>query len=107
MQAAALQAGPWLLATYPEQTFGNGETMLVRSFIPDYLGGGESPNSTSPARSRSWRSVAQAIRQCLEATSVLHREDFVSFIVVSGSLRRLRSFLDRELRSCGSSLQVE
>jgi trk system potassium uptake protein TrkA len=46
----------------PDFTFGNGETVLVRAPVPDYLDGGQSPNSPSKARSAWWSSPGPGTR---------------------------------------------
>jgi len=78
----------------PELTFGNGETMLVRSFVPDYLGGRRVAELNVPGEIQVVE-ISRAGRSSVpERTSMLQPDDFVSFIVASGSLGRLRSFLD-------------
>jgi trk system potassium uptake protein TrkA len=77
----------------PEQSFGNGETLLVRSPVPDYLAG----------RRASELNVAGEI-QVVEITrgghssipgtgATLRAGDLVSFVVASSALGRLRGFL--------------
>ncbi|HLN06898.1 MAG TPA: TrkA family potassium uptake protein [Acidimicrobiales bacterium] len=79
----------------PELTFGNGETMLVRSFIPDYLGGRRVAELNVAGEIQVVEIGRAGHSSVPEGTSVLQPGDFVSFIVASGSLGRLRSFLDR------------
>lgn len=78
-----------------EATFGNGETRLVRSGVPDYLAGRrvtefnvESEISVVEV-TRGGRSLLPGPGATLEAG------DLVSFAVASTSLARLRGFLDR------------
>jgi trk system potassium uptake protein TrkA len=82
----------------PEQTFGNGETMLVRAFIPDYLGGRRVAELNVPGEIQVVEITRSGHSSVPEGTSVLRPHDFLSFVVASGSLGRLRSFLDREGR---------
>jgi len=80
----------------PEQTFGNDETMLVRSSIPDYLGGRRVAELNVPGEIQPVEVTRAGHSFVPEATSALQAGDFVSFIVASGSLGRLHSFLDKE-----------
>jgi len=82
----------------PEQTFGNGETMLVRSFVPDYLGGRRVDELNVAGEIQVVEITRAGHSSVPEGTSALRPGDFVSFIVASGSLGRLRSFLDKEWR---------
>jgi trk system potassium uptake protein len=80
----------------PEQRFGNGETILVRSSVPGYLHG----------RNVSEFNVEGEI-QVVEVTrggrslipgpgTTIESGDLMSFVVASTSLGRLRSFLNKE-----------
>ncbi len=77
----------------PHQTFGNGETLLVRSAIPGHLAGRRAGEFNVPGEigvielSRAGRSIIPELSTSLEDGDVL------SFIVAAGSLDRLRSFL--------------
>lgn len=77
----------------PERTFGNGESLLVRSPVPDYLAGRAVAELDVPGEiqvvevSRGGHSTIPGRAATLEAG------DVVSFVVASGSLGRLRSFL--------------
>jgi trk system potassium uptake protein TrkA len=77
----------------PEQSFGNGESHLVRAPVPGYLAGRGAAefNVTGEIQvveiTRGGRSTIPA------ATTTLREGDMVSFVVASGSLSRLRSFL--------------
>jgi trk system potassium uptake protein TrkA len=79
----------------PEQTFGNGETMLVRSFVPGYLSGRRVGELNVPGEIQVVELTRAGHSSVPEDSSVLKAEDFVSFIVASGSLGLLRGFLDR------------
>ncbi len=78
----------------PELTFGNGETMLVRSFVPGYLAGRKVAELNVPGEIQVVEISRAGHSSVPEGTSMLQPDDFVSFIVASGSLGRLRSFLD-------------
>jgi trk system potassium uptake protein len=77
----------------PHQTFGNGETLLVRSRVPDYLAGRQAGEFNVPGEigvvelSRAGHSTIP------EPSTLLEDGDVLSFIVAAGSLARLRSFL--------------
>lgn len=77
----------------PEQTFGNGESLLVRSTVPDYLAG-------RPVREFNVAGEIQVIEVTRgghstipESAATLREGDTVSFVIASGALGRLRSFL--------------
>jgi trk system potassium uptake protein TrkA len=78
----------------PEQTFGNGETMLMRSFVPDYLAGRRVAELNVAGEIQVVEISRAGHSSIPEGVSVLQTGDFVSFIVASGSLGRLRGFLD-------------
>ena len=77
----------------PERTFGNGETLLVRSPVPAYLAGRRMAELDVPGEiqvvevSRGGHSTIPA------GSTTLQAGDVVSFVVAAGSLGRLRSFL--------------
>jgi trk system potassium uptake protein TrkA len=77
----------------PEQVFGNGESLLVRSLVPDYLADRRVAEFNVEGEihvveiSRGGHSMIPG------AESTLREGDMVSFIVASGALERLRSFL--------------
>lgn len=77
----------------PEQTFGNGETLLVRAPLPGYLTGRQFRELNVEGEiqvvevSRGGHSLIPG------PASVVGDGDMVSFVVASGSLGRLRSFL--------------
>lgn len=77
----------------PEYTFGNGESLLVRAVVPDYLAG---------RRAREFDvegeigvvEVTRAGRSLIPGPSAaLRAGDRVSFVVASGALARLQGFL--------------
>ncbi|HLI39043.1 MAG TPA: TrkA family potassium uptake protein [Streptosporangiaceae bacterium] len=77
----------------PDYTFGNGETLLVRATIPDYLAGRRAAEFnvegeiTAVEITRGGHSVIPG------PGAQLRHGDRVSFIVASAALDRLRSFL--------------
>ena len=77
----------------PAYTFGNGETLLVRATIPDYLAGRQAAEFnvegeiTAIELTRGGRSLIPG------PGAELRRGDQVSFVVASTALERLRSFL--------------
>ncbi len=77
----------------PAYTFGNGETLLVRATIPDYLAGRQAAEFnvegeiTAVEITRGGRSLIPG------PGAELRRGDRVSFVVASTALERLRSFL--------------
>jgi len=78
-------------------TFGNGENMLVRSTVPDYLEG----RSTSEFNVEGEIIVVELTRggRSLipgQGTTIEHG-DILSFVVASTSLGRLKSFLNKEI----------
>ena len=77
----------------PERTFGNGESLLVRSPVPGYLAGRHVAELDVPGEIQVVE-LTRGGRSTLPArTATLEPGDVVSFIVASGSLGRLRSFL--------------
>jgi trk system potassium uptake protein TrkA len=81
----------------PELSFGNGETMLVRSALPDYLAG-------RPLRALEVDTeigvveVTRGGRSFIPDPSALAEPaDLVTFAVATSALGRLRTFLDKEL----------
>jgi trk system potassium uptake protein len=77
----------------PDYAFGNGETLLVRATIPDYLAGRQAAEFnvegeiTAVEITRGGRSVIPG------PGAELRPGDRVSFVVASAALERLRSFL--------------
>jgi len=78
----------------PHQTFGNGETLLVRSGIPDYLAGRRVSEFSVPGEIGVVELSRSGHSRIPELSTPLESGDVVSFIVAAGSLSRLRSFLD-------------
>ena len=77
----------------PDYTFGNGETVLVRAQVPDYLDG----RAVTEFAVEGEISVVEITRSGHSAIpgprTTLRKDDRVSFVVASSSLQRLRSFL--------------
>ncbi|MFG2810286.1 MULTISPECIES: potassium channel family protein [Streptomyces] len=81
----------------PELAFGNGETLLVRSQLPDYLTGRRLIECEVDGEIRVVE-ITRAGRSIVPAHSTLaERGDLVTFAVAATSLGRLRGFLDKEL----------
>ena len=77
----------------PDYTFGNGETVLVRAQVPDYLDG----RAVTEFAVEGEISVVEITRGGHSSIpgprTTLRKDDRVSFVVASSSLQRLRSFL--------------
>ena len=82
------------LTLEPHQTFGQGETLLVRSRVPDYLAGREISELCVPGEIGVVEVSSAGHSRIPEPSTQLRLGDVVSFIVAAGSLGRLRSFLD-------------
>jgi trk/ktr system potassium uptake protein len=80
----------------PHQTFGNGETLLVRSAVPDYLAGRQVLELNVPGEIQVVELTRAGHSSIPEQSTPLADGDVLSFIVAAGSLGRLRSFLDKE-----------
>lgn len=81
----------------PELTFGNGETLLVRSQLPGYLTGRRLTEFDVDGEIRVIE-VTRAGRSLVPAHSTpAEPGDLVTFAVAATSLGRLRGFLDKEL----------
>lgn len=81
----------------PTHTFGNGETLLVRSALPPYLTGRRLRDLEVDGEIRVVE-VTRGGRSVLpERGSVAEPADLVTFAVATHSLGRLRGFLNREL----------
>jgi len=77
----------------PERAFGNGETLLVRSPVPDYLAGRQVAELDVPGEIQAVE-VSRGGRSSIPGEgATLQSGDVVSFVVAAGSLGRLRSFL--------------
>ena len=81
----------------PERTFGNGETLLVRSGIASYLAG-------RPVRELNVEGEIQVVEITRGGRSIipglatpLQADDFLTLAVTSESLGRLQAFLGKEL----------
>ncbi len=77
----------------PEHTFGNGETVLVRSPVPVYLRGRPVADFEVPGEIRVVEVTSAGRSQIPMDAQVIRAGDTLSFIVASASLERLRSFL--------------
>lgn len=81
----------------PERTFGNGETLLVRSGVPGYLAGRLARELNVEGEiqvvevTRGGRSIIPSPATLLES------EDLLTFVVTAESLGRLQGFLGTEL----------
>ncbi|ALO98920.1 Putative potassium uptake protein [Streptomyces hygroscopicus subsp. limoneus] len=81
----------------PELTFGNGETLLVRSRLPSYLTGRQTTEFDVDGEIRVVE-ITRAGRSLLPAHGVLAEPgDLVTFSVAATALGRLSGFLDKEL----------
>lgn len=81
----------------PELTFGNGETLLVRSQLPAYLVGRPLSDLDLDGEIRVVE-VTRGGRSFVPAHgATAEPDDFVTFAVAAAALGRLRAFLDREL----------
>ncbi|WP_030736901.1 TrkA family potassium uptake protein [Streptomyces sp. NRRL S-31] len=81
----------------PELTFGNGETLLVRSQLPSYLSGRQTTEFDVDGEIRVVE-ITRAGRSLLPAHGVLAEPgDLVTFSVAATALGRLSGFLDKEL----------
>jgi trk system potassium uptake protein TrkA len=81
----------------PEQTFGNGETLLVRSVLPAWLAGRPVVGLEADGEVRVVE-VTRGGRSLVPAgTTLAEPGDLVTFVVASDGLRRLRAVLDKEL----------
>jgi trk system potassium uptake protein TrkA len=77
----------------PHQTFGNGETLLVRSAVPGYLAGRHVLEFNVPGEIGVVELSRAGHSRIPEPSTSLEGGDVLSFIVAAGSLGRLRSFL--------------
>jgi trk system potassium uptake protein TrkA len=81
----------------PEQTFGNGETLLVRSRLPGWLSGRPLAELEVDGRIRVVE-VTRGGRSFIPAPgATATADDLVTFAVAAADLGTLRTFLDREL----------
>lgn len=77
----------------PEHTFGNGESLLVRAPAPDYLAGRKVAELDLAGEIRVVEVTRGGHSSIPGPGAVLRAGDVVSFVVASGSVGRLRSFL--------------
>jgi trk system potassium uptake protein len=80
-------------ALEPQQTFGNGETLLVRSAVPGYLAGRPAGEFEVPGEIRVAELSRAGHSSVPESSTTLQGGDILSFVVASGSLGRLKEFL--------------
>jgi trk system potassium uptake protein TrkA len=81
----------------PELSFGNGETLLVRSQLPGYLAGRRLAEFDVDGEIRVVE-VTRGGRSFVPAHSALAEDgDLVTFTVAATALGRLRGFLGKEL----------
>ena len=81
----------------PELTFGNGETLLVRSSLPGYLAGRPVLTTEVPGRVRVVEVTRGGRSFVPDASTVVEAADHVTFVVATTALDTLREILDREL----------
>jgi len=81
----------------PDQTYGNGETLLVRSRLPAYLTGRPLAELDIDGEVRVVE-VSRGGRSFIPGqTATAAADDLITFAVAAGALGRLRANLDREL----------
>jgi trk system potassium uptake protein len=77
----------------PDYTFGNGETVLVRATVPDYLDG-RPVTQFAVEGEISVVEITRAGQSTIPGPrTTVCKGDRISFVVTSGSLQRLESFL--------------
>ncbi|HUZ20244.1 MAG TPA: TrkA family potassium uptake protein [Acidimicrobiales bacterium] len=81
----------------PERTFGNGESVLVRSPVPDYLAGRHVAEFNVPGEIQVVEVTRGGHSSIPDTGALLQAGDVLSFVVASTSLGRLRSFLGGRL----------
>lgn len=81
----------------PEQSFGSGETLLVRSALPAYLTGRPLSEFDVDGEVRVVEVTRTGHSLIPTRTTTAQRDDLVTFAVAAGALGKLRAFLDREL----------
>ena len=81
----------------PEQTFGNGETLLVRAQLPPYLTGRPVSELEVEAEIRVVEVTRGGRSMLPERSTMAESGDLVSFVVAATALHRLQSFLGKEL----------
>jgi trk system potassium uptake protein len=81
----------------PELSFGNGETLLVRTQLPPYLTGRRISDLEVDGEIRVVE-ITRGGRSMIPAKeALLEPADLVAFAVASSSIDRLRSFVGKEL----------
>jgi trk system potassium uptake protein len=81
----------------PDRQFGNGETILVRSTVPDYLSGRLLSEFNVEGQIQVIE-VTRAGRSMIPGPgTAIKAGDLASFVVAATSLGRLRSFLNKEI----------
>lgn len=78
----------------PERTFGNGESLLVRSPIPDYLTGRLAAEFNVPGEIQVVEITRGGHSFIPTEHALLRKGDLITFSVAAKSLGRLRGFLD-------------
>jgi trk system potassium uptake protein len=81
----------------PEQTYGSGETVLVRSPLPAYLKGRPLAELEIDGEVRLVEVTRGGRSSIPTAATTAEPDDLVTFAVAAGALSRLRRNLDREL----------
>ncbi|MCX4474927.1 TrkA family potassium uptake protein [Streptomyces cellulosae] len=81
----------------PELSFGNGETLLVRSDLPGYLVGRRLSTFEVDGEIRVVEVTRQGRSLIPTHGTPAHADDLVTFAVTASALGRLRAFLDKEL----------
>lgn len=81
----------------PELTFGNGETLLVREPIPEYLAGRPVVEFDADDEIRTVEITRLGRSFLAHAAMLLEPGDVVTFAVTPTGLRRLRGFLRKDL----------
>ena len=77
----------------PEHSFGNGETVLVRSPVPPYLEGRPVADFNVPGEIQVVEVTSAGRSRIPTDGQVIHPGDVLSVVVTASSLGRLRSFL--------------
>lgn len=77
----------------PERSFGNGETVLVRSSVPAYLEGRPIADFNVPGEIQVVEVTSGGRSRIPAGGQAIRSGDVLSFAVASASLARLRSFL--------------
>jgi trk/ktr system potassium uptake protein len=81
----------------PDQSFGSGETLLVRSALPAYLTGRPLSDLDVDGEVRVVEVTRRGHSLIPTPTTEAEHDDLVTLAVAAGALGKLRAFLDREL----------